>query len=281
MVIENLYGSYSINFATLDVCPKQEHQHTFFELVYIRSGSGKQCINQSHFSYKAGHMFLLTPEDCHSFDIDTTTEFLFLQFNDIYLKTGGLGTDNIQRLEYILQNANHRPGCILRNMADKTFAAPLVEAIFRECSNRDVYNQELVHQLVNTLIIMVARNIAKSMPEQVKVDTDERAIDILQYIQHNIYYPDKLRTEHLSEVFNVSSAYLGRYFKKHAQETMQGYITHYKIKLIEHRLRFSDKRINEIAEEFGFTDISHLNKFFKKQKGNTLKTYREMVRVVT
>ena len=280
MIIENLYGSYSINFATLDVCPKQEHKHNFFELVYIRSGNGKQCINQSQFSYKAGHMFLITPEDCHSFEIDTTTEFLFLQFNDIYLKTGGLGTDNIQRLEYILQNANHRPGCILRNMADKTFAVPLVEAIFRECSNRDVYNQELIHQMVNTLIIMVARNIAKAMPEQVNVNTDEKAIDILQYIQQNIYYPGKLRTEHISEIFNVSSAYLGRYFKKHAQETMQGYITQYKIKLIEHRLRFSDKRINEIAEEFGFTDISHLNKFFKKQKGTTLKIYRESVKAI-
>lgn len=279
MTNENLYGSYSVNFATLDVCPKREHKHTFFELVYIRSGNGKQCINQSQFAYKTGHMFLLTPEDCHSFDIETTTEFLFLQFNDIYLKTGGLGTDNIQQLEYILQNANHRPGCILRNMADKTFAAPLVEAIFREYSNRDVYNQELIHQLVNTLIIMVARNIAMAMPEQVKANTDEKAIDILQYIQQNIYYPEKLRTEHISEVFNVSSAYLGRYFKKHAEETMQAYITQYKIKLIEHRLRFSDKRINEIADEFGFTDISHLNKFFKKQKGNTLKIYRESVRV--
>lgn len=279
MIRENLYESYAINFATLDVCPKPEHNHTFFELVYIRSGSGRQCINNSHFNYKPGHLFLLSPEDRHSFDIETTTDFFFLQFNNIYLKTGGLGTDNIMRLEYILQNANHQPGCILRDRVDKSLVSPMIEAIFREYCNRDVYNQELIHQLVNTLIIVVARNIAKFLPEKVTVNTDEKAVDILQYIQQHIYYPDKLKTENIGQIFGVSNAYLGRYFKKHTQETMQGYITKYKIKLIEHRLKFSDKRINEIAEEFGFTDISHINKFFKKQKGLNLSAFRESVRL--
>jgi AraC-like DNA-binding protein len=103
-------------------------------------------------------------------------------------------------------------------------------------------------------------------------------MDILQYIQHNIYYPEKLKAESISDNFGISNAYLGRYFKKHTSETMQQYITNYKTKLIEHRLKFSDKRINEIADEFGFTDESHLNKYFRKQKGKSPKAYRNLVR---
>ena len=30
-------------------------------------------------------MFLITPQDCHSFDIHTTTKFFFIRFNDIYI----------------------------------------------------------------------------------------------------------------------------------------------------------------------------------------------------
>jgi AraC-like DNA-binding protein len=278
MIKEILYEPYSIKFATLDEGPETEHKHSFFELVYIQSGTGTQCINNSRSKYHPGHMFLLTPDDCHSFDIATTTEFFFLQFNDIYIRNNGLLSENIRRLEYILQNANHQPGCILKNLPDKTLVKPMVEAIIREYVNRDLYNQELVHQLVNTLIIIVARNIAKYLPEQVNVATEEKAMDILQYIQHNIYYPEKLKAESISDNFGISNAYLGRYFKKHTNETMQQYITNYKTKLIEHRLKFSDKRINEIADEFGFTDESHLNKYFRKQKGKSPKAYRNLVR---
>lgn len=86
MIKENLYEPFSIAYKTIDACPKLAHQHRFFELIYIISGTGKQCINKNSFSYRAGHMFLITPEDCHSLDVETTTKLFFLRFNDIYLK---------------------------------------------------------------------------------------------------------------------------------------------------------------------------------------------------
>ncbi|WP_439695203.1 helix-turn-helix domain-containing protein [Mucilaginibacter sp. AW1-7] len=279
MVKENLYEPFSIAYLTLDKCPKFEHQHSFFELIYVISGTGRQCINKNHFDYRAGHMFLITPEDCHSLHIETTTEFFFLRFNDIYLKNGSLLHENIQRLEYILHNANHQPGCILKNLPDKRLVGPMVEAIIREYENKDIYNKELIQQLVNTLIIVVARNIARYLPEQLNMGTEEKAMDILQYVQSNIYYPEKLKADVISNTFSISEAYMGRYFKKHASETLQQYIINYKTKLIEHRLQFSDKRLNEIANEFGFTDESHFNKFFRKQKGNSPKEYRKMIQL--
>ena len=276
---ENLYEPFTVSFETLDEYPDVGDRHNFFELVYILSGTGRQCINKNIFEYDAGHMFLLTPEDCHNFTIETKTKFFFLRFNDIYLKNSSLQNENVQRLEYILQNANHQPGCILKNDADKCLVKVMIEAICREHQDKDVYNQELIQQLVNTLIIIVARNIAKYLPEQVNVGTEAKAMDILQYIQTNIYYPEKIKAESISDYFGISNTYLGRYFKKHADETMQQYISNYKTKLIEHRLQFSDKRINEIAYEFGFTDESHFNKFFKKQKGNSPSEYRKTIRL--
>lgn len=281
MIKENLYEPFSINYVTVDVCPKLEHQHNFFELVYVISGTGQQCINKSKFAYRANHMFLLTPEDCHSFEIETTTEFFFLKFNDIWLKNSGLLVENIKRLEFILQNANHQPGCILCNQRDKRLVGSMIDAIKQEHQHRDIYDKELIQQLVNTMIIIVARNIAMHLPEQLNMGTEEKAMDILQYIQRNIYYPEKLKAEVISNNFSISEAYLGKYFKKHANETLQQYITNYKTKLIEHRLQFSDKRLNEIADEFGFTDESHFNKYFRKQKLHSPKEYRKQVRLAS
>ncbi|GAB3933825.1 helix-turn-helix transcriptional regulator [Larkinella terrae] len=277
MIKESLHEPFEIVYKTLDECPKLAHQHSFFELVYILSGTGRQCINKNQFAYHAGHLFLITPEDCHSLEIETTTELFFLRFNDIYIQSNAFHTGNIQRLEFILQNANHQPGCILKNQSDKSLVRPVVEAIIREYVNRDLYNKELIRHLVNTLIVVVARNIAKYMPEQVGENTDEKALDILNYIQTHIYEPEKIRAEVVSGHFGISETYLGRYFKKHTSETMQQYITNYRVKLIENRLQHSDMRITEIAQELGFTDESHLNKFFRKQKGRSPSAFRKVL----
>ncbi|UYQ92339.1 AraC family transcriptional regulator [Chitinophaga horti] len=272
---ESIYEPFEVVYKTVDECPKGGHQHLFFELVYVISGTGVQCVNKNRFSYRPGHMMLLIPDDCHSFDVEMTTEFFFLRFNDIYLKSGAFGADDIQRLEYILQNANHEPGCILKHQTDKLLVQAIVAAIAREQQQPDLYNKEVVRQLVNTLIVIVARNIARYMPRQVTANTDEKALDILNYIQNNIYYPEKIRAEAVSKHFGISDNYLGRYFKKHTSETMQQYITNYRVKLIQARLLHSDMRIVEIADELGFTDESHLNKFFRKQAGASPTVFRK------
>ncbi|MDQ6479173.1 AraC family transcriptional regulator [Dyadobacter sp. LHD-138] len=278
---ENMYQPFEVIFKELDECPKDGHSHNFFELVYIISGTGKQCVNKSTFNYHAGHMFLITPEDCHSFDITTTTTFCFIRFNDQYIKSNYRDTDisgkneRVKKLEFILQNANHQPGCILRQPGDKALVKPMVDSILREYVNRDLYNKELIEQLVNTLIIVVARNIAKILPEHVSEGTEQRAVNILQYIHQHIFEPEKIRTDLISRHFGVSENYLGKYFKKQTGETLQQYVINYKLRMVENRLLHSEMRIGEIAAEMSFTDESHMNKLFKKYKGLTPSDFRK------
>lgn len=171
-------------------------------------------------------------------------------------------------------NANHKPGCILKNLVDKPIVKQLVDAVMREGETGDIYGSELVLQYVNTLIVLVARNIAKFLHLDVNERTDQKASHILSFIQAHIYYPEKLRAEYLCEHFNISINYLGKYFKQHTGSTLQKYIMQYRQTLIEHRLSHSDKRLGEIVDEFGFTDESHLNKFFKANAGMSPKTFR-------
>jgi AraC-like DNA-binding protein len=74
----------------------------------------------------------------------------------------------------------------------------------------------------------------------------------------------------------MSAGYLGRYFKKQTGDTLQKYLTNYKLRLIETRLLHSDMRMNEIAYEFNFTDESHLNRVFKKYKGMNPTTFKRV-----
>lgn len=275
---ENIHQPFEIVYKELEECPQPEHSHSFFELVYIVYGTGVQLINNNSFNYSEGHMFLITPEDSHSFEVSSKTGFFFIRFNDIYIKSGLIDSVQTKRLELILENANHQPGCILRNKSDKLFTRPLVEAIIRERSNHNLFDNELVVQLVNSIIIIVARNIAKCLPAKINSGSEKRIVSIIQYVQNNIYNPEKIKAGDIAQHFGLSEFYMGRYFKKHTGETLQQYILNYKLRLIEIRLKYSDLRIGEIAFELGFSDESHMVKFFKKAKGISPGEFRKVAK---
>ncbi|NLR57468.1 AraC family transcriptional regulator [Chitinophaga polysaccharea] len=265
---ETLHQQYEIEWKELDCFEKPFKRNNFFELIYVMEGTGVQFVNNHQFNYRKGNLFLLTPQDSYSFDIDQKTRFFFLRFNESYIKEkSGKDQDTVTHVAYILQNASHRPGCILKNKADKPFIFSLVNAILDEQTRQQIYYTRISEQIVSTIITVVARNIALKLPKNIKENTGEPILEILNYIQVNIFEPGKLKTKNLSRHFNISTNYLGRYFKTQTGETLQHYITHYKVRLVQTRLLHSDMRMSEIAYELGFTDESHLNRIFKKYNG--------------
>lgn len=251
----------------LDVCPRGAHTHTFFELIYIVDGTGTQCINEAEVGYKPGDLFLLAPNDAHLFKIVQRSQFFFIRFNNVFVQSSPKEKELLQKLEMILTNARHEPGCIIRNEADRGYTVNLMKMLIGEHQSHDLYHKELIEQLVNTLLVIIARNISQTFPKSIDETSEGKTIDILNYIQANVYYPDKLRAEAISDHFGIAESYLGAYFKKHTNESLQQYILSYKLKLIENRLQHTNMRVKEIADEFGFTDKSHLNRIFKKHRG--------------
>jgi AraC-like DNA-binding protein len=277
MTNTNLYLPFEVDVKELEQFPKTTRKNNFFELIYVVSGTGIQIINNNQFQYRAGNLFLVTPQDIHSFEILTPTKFFFLRFNEYYIKTNAQKgmQETVQRMEYILQNASHRPGCILKNTVDKPLIASLIESVMNEQTNQQIYHQKITEQIVNAIITIVARNIALKLPNNIKEATGETVLEILHYIQENIYNPKELKANVISAYFNISMNYLGKYFKKQTGETLQEYISNYKLRLIEARLLNTDMRINEIADELHFSDESHLNKVFRKHKGINPSEFRK------
>jgi AraC-like DNA-binding protein len=270
---ENMHQSVEVIYKKVDECPLVNSQFSFFQMVYVVSGTGFLHINGNVISYQTGNLMLLTPNDYHTFDIITTTEFLLVKLNSEYVKE--YRSKSIDHIECLLHYASHLSGCILKRKADEFLVKSIAESLIYTINNKDIYDEDLITHYVNALIVIAARNIAMIKPAGVKENADKRVLEIINYIQSNIFYPQKLKALAIAEKFDISDTYLGSYFKSHCGETIQSFISNYKIRLIEHRLSFSDMRINEIVDEFGFSDESHLNKFFKKHRNISLTGYRK------
>lgn len=273
MARENIYQSLEVFYEQVSACPLRDRQFNFFELVYVISGKGKHSVNGNKFDYYPGDLFLITPNDCHEFDLSGMNEFMVVRFGERYIKE--YQWKSIDHIECLLYYASHLSGSVLVNKEDRQMVSLLMQNLQQACEHQAHYNEDLTRHLVNAVIVIAARNIAIVKPENISQTTDTRILQLLDYIQEYIRQPEFLRIGVMAEKFGLSSTYLGSYFRKQCHESIQQYISSYRIRLIEHRLRFSDKRVHEIADEFGFADESHINKFFKRHNGLSLKKYRE------
>jgi len=273
MARENMYQALEVYYEQVEVCPLRNRQFNFFELVYVISGEGYHAVNDNHIRFKIGDLFLITPQDCHAFDLEGMCEFMVIRFGEPYIKE--YQWKSIDHIECLLYYASHLSASVIINDEDKLLVAQLMQTLQQVLTVESMYQEDLVRHIVNATLVLAARNIAMIQVKPLSSTSDTKIVQVLNYIQAHIREPELLKVAVVAERFGMSSTYLGSYFRKQCGESFQAYISAYKIRLIEHRLLFSEKRINEIVDEFGFADESHCNKFFKRHKQMSMSAYRK------
>jgi AraC-type DNA-binding domain-containing proteins len=248
-------------------------KNNFFQICIVVSGKGYLGLDAHRTAFKPGSVILLTPDDVHHFELEQPAEFLMVRFSSSYIRA--FEWKKMNQMECILYYARHFSGCIMKLPADNVLVQAITKSLLHSLDHPDLYQEDIIKHFVNALIVIAARNIEKAGPPAASENTDKKLLDIIHYIEDHIFDPAKLKAAAIGKAFGVSAGYIGQYFQRHSGETLQHFITQYKMRLIEHRLKFSDMRVNEIALEFGFTDESHLNKYFKKQKGVPLTSFRK------
>ncbi len=272
MIRTNLHKSFEVIYENVTECPLREVRLNFFQLVYTVSGTGQYSINSHSMAFNEGDLFLITPNDCHEFDLAEPCEFVVMRFQKSFIQEYSWKT--IDHIECLLYYSSNLLGSVIKSETDKKIISTLIEGIVQAGSDDGIYTEDLMRNLVNGVIVITARNLSIVKPVGLESSADKKIMDIIDYIHLHIHSPLLLKVSVMAEKFGLSETYLGSYFKRLCGETLQDYIGAYRIRLIEHRLKFSDSRINEIVHEFGFSDESHINKFFRKHRGQSLASYR-------
>lgn len=276
MIVEAPHKIFEIHVEELSVWEKRMHKHNFFEIVYVETGSGFQCINQHEFAYQAGNIFLLPPLDCHSFRISEPSRFYFIRFTDHYfLKGDGLTNYNawFDRIAYILANYNKVPGDIISTDRERQFIIQNIKSIHQEYLVSDSYSEAIITGSVAAILNILARCIEKKYVGQAN-EIDNRFGEILRYIHTHISNNEHLKVPALADQFNISKSYFSEYFKKQAGMGLSEYILKSKLRIVETKVLHSDLSLKEIAYQLNFTDSSHLARSFKKVYGMTIKQFK-------
>ena len=223
MAKENIHQSLEIFYEKVDECPLRDRQFNFFELVYVISGIGHHVVNGNKYAYGKGDLFLITPNDCHEFNLKNTCEFMIVRFGENYVRQ--YQWNSIDHIECLLYYASHLSGPVLVNHNDKMMVDSLMQNLQQTTALQSIYNEDLMRHLVNAIIVIAARNIAVIKPTNLKPNADARILQILDYIQKNIRQPELLKIAVIAELFGLAPTYLGSYFRNQCNETIQQYIS--------------------------------------------------------
>ncbi|TGE03712.1 AraC family transcriptional regulator [Hymenobacter fodinae] len=278
MHIQQSHAPFAIAVEEMTQWVARPHQHNFFELVFIEAGTGQQCINYQHIAYKAGNVFLLPPLDCHSFQISTPTRFVFVRFtHQVFARNSPAEADFqawFQQLSYILINYNQVPGDLIADPQDKHHLVQCLHLIRAEHTKGDTFSASLIQSTLVTVLNLLARHVEAALLAA-PGSAPRRFVEVLNYIQHHLFQPEHLSIAALAARTGMASSYFGEYFRQHAGESLQAYITKSRLKVAESRLLHSDHSVKEIAFELGFTDTSHFARTFKKHYGYTAQQFKQ------
>lgn len=275
------YEPFNIYVFTAAEWQHPVHKHSYFEVIFIRSGQGKHLINGNTFCYAPGDVFLLGPEDYHYFQIEEITTFCYLRFTETFVQEPifPAGPNGARTIQLLLNSPYQSCGSLVSNLKEKELLNQVLTVLLQEYEQHAGSSYELImNGLMKAILGILARNVVQEKGVATKDPKSTQLIEeILMYISQNIQQPEQLRVEQIVEKFNYSPAYLSIFFKRQTGESLQQYILKYKLKMIQHRLQFSNRSIAQITYEFGFTDGSHLNKLFKKYYGLTPGEFRSQL----
>lgn len=88
------------------------------------------------------------------------------------------------------------------------------------------------------------------------------------------YMSQELSIELIADELKISSAYLGRLFKKYTSKTILDCITEYRMEKAKELLRSTNFAVAKIAEQTGFSNSIYFHRAFKKENGITPNEFR-------
>lgn len=244
------------------------HQHDYYELVFIDHGRVKNIVKDSQQYLLPGSLLIMNLHSQHALEIiDAQATVTNICLQKSLFQSG---------IFHAFLNAHNPVANFLRNESGQDF-------LYYSCPQ----NMRIRMVLNDILAIYEAHDFHMSFALAAEVllllslltdeqqysylGIDERCLDILDYIQQ---HPDITQAQ-LASHFNFHPNYLSRYIHQHTGVTVSQLIIRARLEFACQRLITSNDSIETIALSTGWHSISHFYHAFKTQLSLTPENFRQ------
>lgn len=247
------------------------HRHdSFYEILYIKSGSGHYQIDHKNFEIAPYTIFFVSPGQVH--DIHFSKDilgYLFLFTEDFF------AISNDTQLLDLFENMWYQNEALLIEATDVRLKLEwLFRAAIDEFKLQHAFSSKMCyHYLANILNYCAAMPTAQSH----EIYQNKKGATLVKKFRNLIqkHTHQNLSVAEYAHMLSVTPNYLNDIVKKNTGLTAHQIIFNRLLVEIKRELLYMDKDIGEIAFAFNFKDQSYFTRFFKQHVGITPKEFRE------
>lgn len=246
--------------------PYFEHQHAFFEMIYVLSGRCTQVLNDNLVTLEEGELLLMAPNVCHGikvFDDSVVINILIRQstFLDIFLNTvrnksqislfflGNIYEKNIIR--YLLY---HTAGdMVVRNY---------ILDMYMEQIQMDKYSDRIICDLMTIFFAQLTRRHGRTVYMSDTFDhKTEHGTEMLSYIMDHY---NQITLVELAEHFHFSVPYCSSVVKEITGISFSDLITKLRMQQGENMLLHTQMSISDISNQVGYKNPETFIRCFQR-----------------
>ena len=264
-------------------CSVELHAHTFIEINVVCSGTGIHHIYNKDIIVSKGNTFIVHPNTPHSYENtgDLIVRHILIShrfFEDYKKDLSSLpGFSRLFNVNAFLPNKQFS-----LNLNDNDFETfdsywKIIKKTHLDDKTPTIKTNEdfiLSNGLVLSLISFFC-SVCQDIPQTQKGVIRDLSVvsEAIKYITD--HYDEKLPTDMLAKLCNLSESTFLRYFKKVFNMPPSDYIVSHRITHSKILLNDTVKSITEIAQDTGFFDSAHFTKTFKRVVGISPLQYRQ------
>ncbi len=234
------------------------HLHNYYELELILEGEGEQSLNGIVYPLQPGTFYLVTPIDFHTVTAKDKLTIVNISFDDSLLSP-----------EWQQKFLNRRENLLgVAKGEHKTYMESLFFMLEQELSIQDSYSSRARKQLLELLLIAVARNTLS-----VKQGYSSVVQSSMRYIfQH---FREKLTLSSIATQSGYEPHYFSALFRKETGQCLTDFIAEMRLNYAKTLLTTTDIPISVIGQKGGFGSQSNFLRLFKQHFGCTPTQYRK------
>jgi two-component system response regulator YesN len=167
---------------------------------------------------------------------------------------------------------------IITGYAEFEYARKAIQHQVSEYLLKPIDHDELGRSIKKLIQKIANKKMVNAIQEQVKPYNEIQLIDLDFYYNQSNYqckltpevldyittfYAQKINIEHIADVLEVGSSYLGKKFKEDTNHTFNDFLNKVRIQKALEVMLEGERKIYEIAEDVGFSEYKYFSQVFK------------------
>lgn len=249
------------------------HRHRFYEIIWVRDGSGVHTIDFQDHPIGPHSLFLLSPGQVHAVRIDAPLSGFLILFTSDFLGLDATHPRLLAALPFF------RAGLVNPVLSlSEPEAATLqhcMEHLEAEFGAMAPARHEMLRAYLQILVLTISRLVSARQPAATGTPTPvQQQFD--QLIEQ--HYRRTMRVAEYADMLALTPGHLNDLIKSASGQTASARIAERVVLEAKRLLAHSDQQVAQIAAELGFDDPAYFGRFFRRNTGKTPGQFRAAIR---